>query len=399
MKKRIFILCIIIMSILSGCHSNIILKMYHAPGGAQNSGIVHNNILFLINNIFYIFDEQEIKLIPYCSVENCKHIYDPSGDNSCMAAVEYGGYMMADDGEAYIFHYDKPYVFCGERLDLADMSRRLVWKFSEAQESIFVHRAYLVDGECYFLSDPLSSGLMDRKIALYYSSMDGLESDVKMLWESKQRRTATDKISLHQFQPYDSVLMIYLTEGSYEENTFQKTLYLYDTHKKEMIFNEHIPPELSESVTYIDGKLLFLNSQDRSIDIYNTDKEAVERKINVKDYNSAMTLGCDESYIYINNIIDADSRPDLIPDTCPLVYIYDFSGKMTDIVTWGEIENAYNAFDSHQNSQELDPWECSYVCSTQDFMFIGASQINTSDQLFVICKDEIGQGKLVKRIY
>ena len=92
-----------------------------------------------------------------------------------------------------------------------------------AQNRIFINSAFLVDGDCYFISDPISSGLMGGKIGVYCQDIYDVNADLEILWESDKKDLATDIISLHQFGLYASVLMFYVTEGSYEDNSAKST--------------------------------------------------------------------------------------------------------------------------------------------------------------------------------
>lgn len=164
---------------------------------------------------------------------------------------------------------------------------------------------------------------------------------------------------------------------------FEDTLWVYDTENAKMLIEGDTKMAYA---AYNQEKLYFIDQEKGSIGTYDLkEQRLLDDLTTIPNYQQGITIACDEDYIYLIQSTRAEYEYQGADNSQTLVYNYE--GEWVDTIDLRGNEDA-RALDLCENYLY-----CSYMCSTDKYIFFG-SRAGITTGLFYVEKSQIGSGEV-----
>lgn len=302
MKKTYLIFVFILTFVfLYGCKEKVKeQQLYFAPYQRQTVCFLKENLTFILNgNLYYVYmDNKDIAL---------------SLVESESLEVMRGSWLYSNEIQ------DSAYI--------VEPMTNMLLNVHVLSKNYEINQTYVVRDE---LMDSYSPAVVSNDICYYVKGVaegvGGFGRTLKKfdLKNSEERDTLYvwanggnyDGLSgMHIYDHY--LVMTYRGDET-------KTLWVYDTNKKEMIISEN---QNMSDAAYLKEKLYYIDEEDGQIHIYDLKQQKIlEGTFSVQNYRPGMTIACDNDYIYVNQSTADDAWEN--PEKNTKIWIYLLEGQV-----------------------------------------------------------------------
>ena len=355
-KRKLLILIILSMFFCCGCEKQDEHQIYFSPHQRNYVCLFNDGVLFRIEDCIYSFSLEE-KILREVDIKELKL------DNNS---------LLFTNGSKGLFYVATPQNY--EKLSLITLSDSDT--IENAEEIIMdkmdtVYQIVVSDNHCYYIKGVGEGQEIGGKTLKRFALENPNEHTTIYKWEDGW--ITEFFTSMHK---YDQYLIMTYKRGS-------ESLWVYDTSTQEMIISGN---EDMAGATYYNGKLYYISESTGVVKAFDLkSQKPTENIIKIQYFVGGMTISCDESYIYLNN--STLTKEEDSSDNDSKIWVYDYEGTLV-----GEIDLRENA-DALESGLYDSPYICQYMCSTEQYTFLGAIRPQGT-RIFYVDKSQIGSDNM-----
>ncbi|MCI9151576.1 MAG: hypothetical protein HFI42_14000 [Lachnospiraceae bacterium] len=354
MKKICFVLCILYVITFLGCsHHEQPSALSLAPDSYQACAMKGNQLIFPINGSIYYMDMDNPQL-------------QKAGDDS--KVIEHGTYLHAngDSGQ------DPVYLTCCNNNEICieelseEYTRNQVLSVNTG-DYLGACRVVIYQNVCYYTKDT-PEGMGGFGVSLKkFSLKEGDEPELIHVWAEYSH-----PVHVTSMYRYGKYLFLNIPGQASPEK-----LWVYDMETQEMILQGEATMAYA---TYNNGKLYYIDHGA----IYSYDlnrKKELPNPITIPDYVEGMTLACDHDYLYVNQ--SPISHHQEQSKKGAKVWVFNYDGSLAGIIDLAGNTDAITA------EIATDPFQCVYLCSTDQYIFVGKTGLLITPGIFYVEKSQL----------